>query len=317
MWSGFNLQKAQEQAKQQAGWSMTITKNLTAIQETDLKSKGVTAPDMPFIPALRIIKVATQTAEDPSDRGKIGNDRFSWVNESHEPHLTEISRYGEGLIPYPNTNYTWRGTVEQLHTHVTRLRAKRQKLAREAELLWQWLAKREADMYSIPMQPMGEGDERLAARRYIEVLGNTHQKVWNRISQCDWMIADAQKRVTQLQASDGLANDNDAPPTSTAPKAENVRAELSLPLLRDQPKYNEQWQQQCQAEKEAFEKLQKGMAKKTEQMTGFWQALVSPKEQDNDMVRGLVAKTLKQKEKTLDAAMFDVAIMRKIIQDAE
>jgi len=126
---------------------MTITKSLTAFQESQLTASGVHVPDVSFMPAVVIMDATMQgDGGQRSDRGKIGNDHFSWPNESHEPHLTETSRYEDGLLPYPNTNYTWRGIAEQLHTHIARLQARRQKLAREAELLWQWLARKEAEM---------------------------------------------------------------------------------------------------------------------------------------------------------------------------
>ncbi|KAK4560748.1 hypothetical protein LTR86_005327 [Recurvomyces mirabilis] len=282
-------------------------KTITVLKEQELKLQGVVVPDVPFMPTAGAYKSSC----------KIGNDKVSWPNESDEPHLTKTSCYEGGLIPYSNTNYTWHGTLEQLHSHIAKVQARWQRLTQEAEILWKWLAKKEAQMYRIAMQPMGESNERLAARRYVEVLGNMHQKIRNRVSQCDWMIADAQKRVSQLQPSDRMTKDIDGRPTSTMSKAGNVRAELSLPILRGQLESSEQWRQQCQAEKEAFEKVQQLMVKEAEMMHATGEMASSGKGQEVRRVRELAATTIKQKQSDLDSAMFDMEILQKVIEDAE
>ena len=89
--------------------------------------------------------------------------------------------------------------IPEPEAHITRLRERRERLANEAELLWHWLAVKEAEFYNAPDAP--DQDLKVAARRYVETLGVIHTKVWVEASKCDWMITDAQKRIGQLRSS--------------------------------------------------------------------------------------------------------------------
>jgi len=147
----------------------------------------------------------------------------------------------------------------------------------------------------------------------LKVIGNTHLEVWERVSRCDWMIADAQKRIAQLQVSEGMAKGSNARPTSTVSKAENVKAELSLLMLLHQLEYSEQWQQQCQTENKEFETAHQGQIEKGREMHKSGQA----PDRGDHIVSEVIAKTFKQRESALDGATFDAEILRKIIEDVE
>lgn len=61
------------------------------------------------------------------------------------------------------------------------------------------MAKKELEYYNSEITS-NEPDERTKQRRYLEVLGNAHTKMWVEVSRIDWMIADSQKRIEQLRS---------------------------------------------------------------------------------------------------------------------
>ncbi|KAK3722213.1 hypothetical protein LTR37_002646 [Vermiconidia calcicola] len=228
--------EAQIQAKQ---WSDQVN---SAFQTSRKGGKESTAS--PAIPtALRPIPQAQRIYSDGQPSAvkelppvavpvheKIGSDGRSWSNDSNLPHLTsDAGSLGPG-VPYANTNYTWTPTpgkaITELEAHISTLRRRREDIACESELVWRWLAEKEIEYYGLDAD--AGPYEKTKRRRYLEVLGNIHTKVWVEASKCDWMIADSQKRIEQLRSAAGTPDGKVTwlPPLSTpAPAAESHLSE--------------------------------------------------------------------------------------------
>lgn len=113
-----------------------------------------------------------------------------------QPHMSDM-RDGERTF-HPETNYDWSGTVGDLQSHIDSLRARRQKLKAEAELLWHKIARNEAEYLALPTSDQHHHDQ---DRMRLKLMNHLHVNSYLEISELDWMIADSQKRQLQLQRS--------------------------------------------------------------------------------------------------------------------
>lgn len=130
------------------------------------------------------------------------------LSEDEGPHITAKSGDETESRPLPATNYKWAGTVRpervvpELESHIEGLKKRRQNYAREAEMLWHWLAEKEGEYYGLCEHSVGLDDEQEKQNfhMYLQILGVQHSLLWSAVSKMDWAIADFQKRIAQHQA---------------------------------------------------------------------------------------------------------------------
>lgn len=94
------------------------------------------------------------------------------------------------------------------------------------------MAKKEAGYYSLA-ESSAETDERTKARRYLEVMGTLHTRLWLGVSKVDWMIADSKKRIAQLESANDGSNITWVPPVTGPPPAELHYSKLFVDVLRE------------------------------------------------------------------------------------
>ena len=110
------------------------------------------------------------------------------------PHIRDM----DGSEPFykPLRNYAWIPTLKSrpsLLDHQSQLRGTRDQMAKEAELYWHRIATKEADTYdSDRIDP-----ERQASLAMLNVI---HANLWLSIAKIDWMLADTNKILLQINA---------------------------------------------------------------------------------------------------------------------
>ncbi|KAK4981084.1 hypothetical protein LTR66_010216 [Elasticomyces elasticus] len=114
------------------------------------------------------------------------------------PHVSKIEE-GERIF-HPETNYRWAAYGEEakriLEDHIAHLNERRAGLAKEAEYAWHQIAVREAEFYDTP----NGTPEKQTKRIELGYLANVHVNTWLEIGSIDWMIADSNKNLLQLQS---------------------------------------------------------------------------------------------------------------------
>nr|POF26203.1 hypothetical protein CFP56_22351 [Quercus suber] len=168
---------------------------------------------------------------------KVGCDLESWPDSGDAPHVF-VEEDGTFL---PQTRYNWnpapQTAISELQNHIKALQETRQSLAQESEVLYAWLAQKEKEYYNCTSGR--DSDDCTEKRRAAETLGAFHNDLWRTVSDHDWMILDAKKRVEQyrvmassstgqLEASPpALSSDASATePTETLQLLENVLDEI-------------------------------------------------------------------------------------------
>ncbi|CAK3889540.1 Hypothetical predicted protein [Lecanosticta acicola] len=121
-------------------------------------------------------------------------------------HRTVRTKYDPDSMPTPRPNYFWSSDrpIEDLEAYIGSLQARRQQLAREAEILWARLSEKEAEYYNSPeanTPPPQEEIDKPAKVVYIETLSILHRKAWKTIGYFDWMIRHSQKRIEQVRSA--------------------------------------------------------------------------------------------------------------------
>ncbi|TIA69876.1 hypothetical protein D6C76_07699 [Aureobasidium pullulans] len=114
-----------------------------------------------------------------------------------QPHFSEM-REGERVF-FPEPNYKWQpGTdgVEQIESHIQKLKERRSRLANEASMLFYTLASKQNDLYLTDKDDFEREQRRVDA----ELMGHLHTQTYLEISRLDWCIADSQKTRLQLKA---------------------------------------------------------------------------------------------------------------------
>ncbi|KAK4540825.1 hypothetical protein LTR36_008902 [Oleoguttula mirabilis] len=312
-----NLKRLQEEM----GWHVTINKTIVALQEQKLRMAGISVPSVagvvasPLVAPMRQDLSAQPTGPQNTGRDKIGGDHISWPNETNEPHLTRRVEGESAPVRYAASNYTWSvpadHAVPALETHITELRQRRRELAQEAEILWHWLAKKEADFFNLSSNGSADTDLTIAARRYVELLGQVHTQIWLDASKCDWMIADARKRIEQLQSSRSTAEHTVTWVPSLSASAGPVKLEMSMRRLKDFQKGIEERRvalvhAKTQAEQELKSILIPANKIETNPITG---AQTSIKQSLQDMVRRLA--------EDIETAKFDAEVAGRVVADGE
>lgn len=305
--------------KEQQGWNIAISKSVVLLEEAKLRAAGIIVPATAGSP--QMLDMPQQQAKvgpvprEVTGLNKIGFDGVSWRNASDEPHLTDPLPGDDKPLPYANTNYAWtrptQQAIKELEEHVARLRERREKVAQEAELLWHWLARKEADYYNASSAPFSESDEKLAARRYVETLGNAHGKVWQEVSKCDWMMADARKRIQQLQSS--LADGKVTWMPGLSPAASRAKPEISKMLFQN-------YAQQVEGRKRAMESNKQQLSRSIP--TSGWRAgsnknVHDPLSGQQTTIKQLAQDLQKRIEADLEAAKLDSDVLQQVLSDAE
>jgi len=114
-----------------------------------------------------------------------------------KPHFSDM-REGERVFR-AQTNYKWKpgpDGIQELEDHISTLRARRTRLAQEAEQLFHYMAAKEAEYYDTSHITPQKDERRIS----LEVLGHVHINAYLEISQLDWCIADSQKNILQIRA---------------------------------------------------------------------------------------------------------------------
>lgn len=152
------------------------------------------------------------------------------------PHVALQAPDDVEPLPMPITNYAWSSSqpIQDLEQHVARLTARRQQLAREAELLWAWLSEKEAKYYNQSQSSEGEPatPERREELAYIIQLGNAHVQTWREVNSHDWMIADSNKRLAQLRSKLDGDNDKVTWRAGCSEAARDVKPEFAIRTLK-------------------------------------------------------------------------------------
>nr|POF12864.1 hypothetical protein CFP56_10015 [Quercus suber] len=168
---------------------------------------------------------------------KVGCDLECWPDSGHAPHVF-IEEDGTYI---PQTRYNWNpaphAAVGELEDHIKQLQETRQILAYESEVLYAWLAQKEKEYYNCTSGR--DSNECTEKRRAAETLGAFHNDVWRTVSDHDWMILDARKRIEQyramaasptgrLEAASPASSSETMPmePTETLQLLENVLDEI-------------------------------------------------------------------------------------------
>lgn len=148
------------------------------------------------------------TAEDMVKQLSAGGNVVH-INTRDGPHFTSNEPGETEMKPLPHTNYEWsmpaERVVAELEDHISQLRSHRAKLSAEAQVLWWWLAEKEAQYYRIRDRDTAVGYEAEQAKKqlhyYVQTLAGEHLALWMAVGKLDWMIADSQKRISQHQQS--------------------------------------------------------------------------------------------------------------------
>ena len=160
------------------------------------------------------------------------------INAKDGPH-TLVSEPGTSeLKPQPETNYEWNPRkgmeVSELDNHICQLQTYRAKLAREAQVLWQWLADKEGQYYRLKDSDTAVGYDTERAKEhllaYVKTLSSEHVKLWIALSKIDWVIADSRKRIEQHQQRMNSHYDNTSRTDSVASSLDFVLGRLQQRL---------------------------------------------------------------------------------------
>lgn len=300
--------------QEKAIWALVINKTVLALAEQKLQRTGV------IIPSVAQFSLLDHSLGSAKDRGrdKIGVGESSWPNHSDGPHLT-IPLDGEvEPVPYANTNYTWFApevrAVPELEAHIERLRQLRQNLAQEAEVLWHWLARKEAEFYDILSRSSPNSDVAVAARRYVETLAVVHTHVWVEVSKCDWMIASARKRIEQLQSAHSNAEGKVSwmPPAISAPVSAST-PERSLIMLKA-------YAQQIEARRVARTRVKTQVTEELtliEKRKELDKMIPDPATGRQTTLRQSIQSILKDIEDGIETAKLDAEVVGQVIADGE
>lgn len=129
---------------------------------------------------------------------KVGCDLESWPDTGNGPHAS-VKEDGTFI---PQTRYNWTRAppvaVRELEEHIEVLQRTRQDLATESETLYAWLAHKEKEYYNCSSGRTS--DDCTEKRRAAETLGAFHNDIWRTVTDYDWMILDAKKRIEQYRA---------------------------------------------------------------------------------------------------------------------
>lgn len=157
---------------------------------------------------------------------------FRTPNNSNGPHKTVTPSGESETVPYAERNYDWTpnraGAVSELSDHIRKLQAQRQQACDEAEAVWDWLSERELEYYKQKARAEAGSEVKglKTMKTYLETLGKRQLQLWQSVSNCDWMLADAQKQLTLAKSRDSTEA-LDTP--STSRDDTNVK---SVPLTR-------------------------------------------------------------------------------------
>lgn len=129
-------------------------------------------------------------------------------SEDEGPHVTVKLEDEHDSRPIPHTSYRWHTTVSserivpELERHIEVLKKRRESHAREAELLWLWLAEMDDEYYRACEDSIGLDAEQKEQKLglFLSLLGVQHVNAWLAVSKMDWAIADARKRIAQHTA---------------------------------------------------------------------------------------------------------------------
>ena len=127
------------------------------------------------------------------------------LNARDGPHTTALGPEDAEPYPQPIPNYDWRlppdRVIPELNEHISNLRARRARLCTEAQVIWEWLAEKEAEFYQVRDSDTAVGydseQRKLHARAYCSALNDKHVFLWMEVSKIDWIIADSLKRIDQ------------------------------------------------------------------------------------------------------------------------
>jgi hypothetical protein len=101
------------------------------------------------------------------------------------------------------TNYTWdpppQGAIPALEAQASRASYLHRRFSQEANIVWDLLARKESDFMN-PLDPR-DAEERLAARKSVELLGMLHYDLWEDAAKSDGVVTNARKRIQLLQAA--------------------------------------------------------------------------------------------------------------------
>ncbi|KAI5208968.1 hypothetical protein E4T39_01139 [Aureobasidium subglaciale] len=114
-----------------------------------------------------------------------------------QPHFSEM-REGERVF-FPEPNYKWQpgsDAVQQIESHIQKLKERRSRLTEEASMLFYELASKQNDLYLTDKEDFEREQRRVDA----ELMGHLHTQTYLEISRLDWCIADSQKTRLQLKA---------------------------------------------------------------------------------------------------------------------
>lgn len=159
-----------------------------------------------------------------------------------QPHFSEM-REGERVF-FPEPNYKWQPSsdgIQQLDSHLEKLRERRTRLIGEASQLFYQLASKQNELYQTEMDAPDREQRRVDA----ELMGHLHTQTYLEISRLDWCIADSQKTRLQLKALENgqqwLPQKPDAPSSPQHARRlladfdhENEAARVEMDLLSEQ-----------------------------------------------------------------------------------
>jgi hypothetical protein len=301
-----DLLEVQKRRIELAGWQLTIMKTALLLQELRQGAAGVVAPPIPAKLQLpeEIINIQGTSPGQDWTRHKYGHGAVSWPNESDKPHLTQSLKGDEEPSPYAHTNYLQQGTVSHLESYIEALQQRRFKLAEELDPVGHLTARKELEYYPPPVDRDHESDEKLAARRYVEMSGGLHGALWMEISSYDWCIADARKRMEQMQSAQGFAQIKAGRPPPTAIAEGRRTAERSLQRLQ-------------RASDEIEERLQ-SLKKAEKQLRQIRSDMLHQRLVDTGTDEGRqrkIAQVLKDCQGQLAAAEMDAATVRRVTSD--
>lgn len=143
----------------------------------------------------------------------------------------------------PQTNYGWfsNDKIAELEQHIAAMREKRQKLAQEAEVVWAWLAEKEAEfLEKYPVtKKREEGDEKpsdaaLQSSMLVQSLGQVHASIWREASACDWIIVSSKQKITMYTQQTNIVTfrptpKNESHKKNPSPLTEKSNGDLPAP----------------------------------------------------------------------------------------
>lgn len=108
------------------------------------------------------------------------------VNTTDGPHTVPSEPGTSELKPIPETNYEWNPRkgmeVSELENHIPQIQTYRAKLAREAQVPWQWLADKEDQYYRVRDSDTAVGNEVEQAKERLlacmKTLSSEHITLW-------------------------------------------------------------------------------------------------------------------------------------------